>query len=692
MRTSGRLRNSGTTRAQRRLALLAAGFAVLAATLGLGLGLAASGQSGDHHADHHADGGAAVRTTADTTDTDTTNAYSGGRLMAADPSGGYWTVNWVGVVTAYGGAPTFGSPALSGIKVVRPIVAMAATPDGQGYWLVGSDGGVFAYGDANFYGSTGALHLNEPIVGMAATPDGRGYWLVASDGGIFTFGDANFYGSTGAIHLNQPIVGMAPTPDGQGYWLVASDGGIFTFGDASFYGSTGAIHLNEPIVGMAPTPDGQGYWLVASDGGIFTFGDAPFDGSLAASSVSVLGIIVSPPVPGYSLVASGGTAVPFSSPTAPIGQASPIAMPTATPDASQGSDCQPTTTTPTVSVDSTLDNLISGETGPGWIAGDSTYSTQLPDGSEAFVFSDTLIGTAQANGEANLTGLVHNSELVGDMSRLNNDAVGAITSMASDIEGTESAPQTLIPDTTDAGDQWQVAATFVENGNQLVFVNEFSPVSGTVFDRFTGRSGVAVLKMSAYGVPTFSSVTLVPTDAFTQWGNAITQSDGYTYIYGTESNTTSGDFYGMKEARVVQGETLNINDWQYWNGTHWVSGETLAVPVSTTNELTGVTAQTHEGGFVAVSVPGSVYTDKTVDLSYACSPAGPWSAPTPVYTIPQIDQYYDEIAYIPTFHPELSASGNLVVSYNIDTTSGLTATEADVHQYQPQFLDVGTGG
>ena len=99
------------------------------------------------------------------------------------------------------------------------------------------------YGDASFYGSTGNITLNKPVVGMAATPDGKGYWLVASDGGIFAFGDAAFYGSTGAIHLNKPVVGMAATPDGKGYWLVASDGGIFAFGDAPFYGSTGALKL-----------------------------------------------------------------------------------------------------------------------------------------------------------------------------------------------------------------------------------------------------------------------------------------------------------------------------------------------------------------------------------------------------------------------------------------------------------------
>jgi hypothetical protein len=64
--------------------------------------------------------------------------YSGGHLMAADPSGGYWTVSWVGAITAHDGARTFGSPAASGTKLAKPIVDMAATPDGQGYWLVPS--------------------------------------------------------------------------------------------------------------------------------------------------------------------------------------------------------------------------------------------------------------------------------------------------------------------------------------------------------------------------------------------------------------------------------------------------------------------------------------------------------------------------------------------------------------------------
>ena len=83
-----------------------------------------------------------------------------------------------------------------------------------GYRFVAGDGGVFAFGGAAFNGSAGGTHLNKPVVGMAATPDGGGYWLVASDGGVFSYGDAAFYGSTGSLTLNKPIVGMASTPDG----------------------------------------------------------------------------------------------------------------------------------------------------------------------------------------------------------------------------------------------------------------------------------------------------------------------------------------------------------------------------------------------------------------------------------------------------------------------------------------------
>ena len=107
-----------------------------------------------------------------------------------------------------------------------------------------------------------ARRLNKPIVGMAATPDGGGYWLVGSDGGIFAYGDAPFEGSPGGTPLNKPIVGMAATPDGGGYWLVGLGRRHLRLRRRPLRGLTGRHPLNKPIVGMAATPDGGGYWLV----------------------------------------------------------------------------------------------------------------------------------------------------------------------------------------------------------------------------------------------------------------------------------------------------------------------------------------------------------------------------------------------------------------------------------------------
>ena len=202
-------------------------------------------------------------------------------LMAADPTGGYWTANPAGAVTPHGSASSFGSPALSGLQLSRPIVGMAATPDGRGYWLVASDGGIFNYGDATFYGSTGAIHLNKPIVGMAATPDGqrllarrlRRRHLQLRRRHVLRLHRRHPPQQAHRRHGRHPrrqrllarrlrrrhlqlrrrrLLRLdrrhppqpadrrhgARRPTAPGYWLVAFDGGVFTFGDAGYYGST----------------------------------------------------------------------------------------------------------------------------------------------------------------------------------------------------------------------------------------------------------------------------------------------------------------------------------------------------------------------------------------------------------------------------------------------------------------------
>jgi len=65
------------------------------------------------------------------------------------------------------GAPLGSSPVAPNLPILGSRASAASTT-----------GSVLTRGDAGFYGSTGNIRLNKPIVGMAATPDGHGYWMV----------------------------------------------------------------------------------------------------------------------------------------------------------------------------------------------------------------------------------------------------------------------------------------------------------------------------------------------------------------------------------------------------------------------------------------------------------------------------------------------------------------------------------
>ncbi len=217
------------------------------------------------------------------------------------------------------GAPTLSAYPPGAAPADSPSCPVPPQPP-PGYWQVAADGGVFTFGSAGFYGSTGSMRLNKPVVGMAPTPDHRGYWLVASDGGVFAFGSAGFHGSTGSMKLNKPIVAMIPTLDGGGYWLIASDGGVFAFGDAPFYGSAGGDNLAYPVTAAAPSFLGGGYWLVDSNGQVFNYGNASFEGQpvFAPGGYRITGWASTRNSSGYWLASANGNVADFGD-AAPYG-------------------------------------------------------------------------------------------------------------------------------------------------------------------------------------------------------------------------------------------------------------------------------------------------------------------------------------------------------------------------------------
>ena len=256
--------------------------------------------------------------------------------------------------------------------------------------------------------------------------------------------------------------------------------------------------------------------------------------------------------------------------------------------------------------------------------------------------------------------------------------------LVTDVGGTISAPQPLIP--AAAPNWWQSGATYMENGEQLMFVNGFAPVQGSLFDKFTGTSGIAVFSLSS-GEPTFSSITPLPTDPVTQWGVAMTESGGYDYVYGEAFNTDTDVWYGMKLARVPVGSSLDTSQWRYWNGSAWMAGEANAVAEPFPFD-TGVIPLKDASGFMGVGVGGTYGQAMQVAVTFACSPTGPWSTPQNIYSLPETTEYPDEFAYMATFHPEISDNGGLVLSYSVNSLDGLSALEQNAHEYQPHFIQI----
>jgi hypothetical protein len=95
--------------------------------------------------------------------------------MAATADGkGYWLLASDGGVFAYGDAVFYGST--GGLTLNAPVVGMARNPTGPGYYLAAADGGIFAFGAARYQGYIVRLgiRLNRPIVAIATRPSAVG--------------------------------------------------------------------------------------------------------------------------------------------------------------------------------------------------------------------------------------------------------------------------------------------------------------------------------------------------------------------------------------------------------------------------------------------------------------------------------------------------------------------------------------
>lgn len=163
--------------------------------------------------------------------------------------------------------------------------------------------------------------------------------------------------------------------------------------------------------------------------------------------------------------------------------------------------------------------------------------------------------------------------------------------------------------------------------------------------------------------------------------------DGYIYVYGYKNETT-----GIKRLIVARTRPDALDDfaeWRYWNGKAWTERIEDSLPlldgVSPELSVTPMNEGRWKGKYLLVSEKDSI--SGTIVLAEADSPAGPFGPMTPVYYTPELAEDENNITYNAKAHPHLSNRGELLVTYNVNSTS-LAANTNNADIYHPRWIRI----
>lgn len=308
-----------------------------------------------------------------------------------------------------------------------------------------------------------------------------------------------------------------------------------------------------------------------------------------------------------------------------------------------------------------------------WTGGDGTYSVELPDGRVAWLFSDSYLGEVEPDGtRSSPPPLVNNSIVV-------QDSVDGLLgpTLLSETDGGGLAGRILSSDPCNV--RYWVNDGTVEGNVLRVFVYKHQRVPACPGEDGTWEfAGVGLATLSLPDLELQSEPVLVPSahsearSGHIIWGVSIVEEADFTYIYGHATPASNPFVNTMYVARSQAGDITG--SWDYWDGTGWSGDIEAASPLATADGdridvSGGVFAE--DDHYVLVG-KGSQFLHDTIEGSTAPTPAGPFTEPTPLYTIPeQGEPCHDDtdlnmFTYRVKPHPEyVQDDGATMVSYNV---------------------------
>lgn len=166
----------------------------------------------------------------------------------------------------------------------------------------------------------------------------------------------------------------------------------------------------------------------------------------------------------------------------------------------------------------------------------------------------------------------------------------------------------------------------------------------------------------------------------------VADPDGHIYIYGLQ-NGDGGQ--KMVAARVTEQHLEDFGAWRYWNGSDWVAEKEQVVPIadeiSSEYSVTPMSGQWGERCYAVVFQEAG--TGHRLSMYIGESPTGPFMNPIRLYSCPEAAQGKDIYVYNAKAHPHLSRPGELLASYNVNTTNmDMHMKHAEI--YRPRFVRI----
>jgi len=295
----------------------------------------------------------------------------------------------------------------------------------------------------------------------------------------------------------------------------------------------------------------------------------------------------------------------------------------------------------------------------GWTGGDATYSIPLPDGRTLWLFGDSFIGTVRPDRSRPGSSFYRNAAMV----QQGNEFVTLPVSGNAFVRPADPG-------------WWYWPGHGVADGDTLrVMMFGMKSTGSGAWDFAYGS-----LDIATFHLPELSLISIerIKTDPAINFGAGLMTSGDYTYIYGAEKVGFA------KYLHVARVQRRNLNSqWEYFDGSGWTTDETASTRLfSSVSEQFAVFEEA--GKFYLLTqhhiLGGEIY------LYDADSPTGGFKNKRTVYCTPQSHQG-NLFTYNAFAHPQFSGNGELLVSYNVNSSSF-----ADLFQnadtYRPFFVRI----